>query len=128
MGRLDACQESQMVDRRKAMLFREIAVPVFASVVIGCLSSYVTASVTLAVLEEKYSNLERDVRNIGVVVEAVKTNQIELAARGQWMISTDESIDLILTNMREMQTKQDADIKHENLLREIGIRHGGPRG
>ena len=110
------------------MLFREIAVPVFASIVIGCLSSYVTASVALAVLEEKYSNLERDVRNIGVVVEAVKTNQIELAARGQWMISTDESIDLILTNMREMQTKQDADIKHENLLREIGIRHGGPRG
>jgi hypothetical protein len=102
-----------MKETRELNLFREVLIPVLSAVLIGGLSSYFTASLAIAVLKEKVSSIEKDIDSITIIAQSVQANQIELAARGQWITSVESQLESHEKRISEIEksryTKNDAE-------------------
>lgn len=108
-------------------MFREIAVPVIVSIVVGVGSSYMATNVAIAVLNEQVGSLKTEMTNMQDIVKAVAANQIELAARGEWISSTDNKLLSITQRLDKIEhdeyTAVDAQRDMSLIMREIDLRH-----
>ena len=108
-------------------MWREIAVPVIVSIVVGVGSSYMATNVAIAVLNEQVGSLKTEMTNMQDIVKAVAANQIELAARGEWISSTDNKLLSITQRLDKIEsgeyTQIDAQRDFSIIMREIDLRH-----
>lgn len=103
-------------ERRTSNMLREVIIPTVTAVIVGSGSSYIAMERSTAVMQERMRVFERDLNATGNILVAVQANQLELAARGQWMTSTNLRIKKLQNEIR--------DVEHR-VLREVEIRHDG---
>ena len=66
-------------------IVREFVVVLVTSLIVGIGSSYVVNTVHLAKLEERSIYVDKQIELLQGVVASLKTMQIELSRRGEWM-------------------------------------------
>lgn len=111
------------MDRRKFNAIHDIGLPVLVAVLVGGFSSYITATVAIAVLNEKVESLKTDYTQLMTIANAVSTNQIRLERFEEWRQSTISSIernkDKLLLIEQSQYTKEDGRRDAELLRLEI---------
>jgi hypothetical protein len=113
--------------RSGSTIIREVLIPIIVAIVVGIGSSYMTSRVAIAVLQKEIEFVRDDVSMMQQLLKIVSQNQVELAARGEWMKNADrerqklsDSIDIIVATR---YTKSDAERDKLQIIREINIRH-----
>ena len=104
---------------------KDFLVPIIAALVIGLSASFLTIKYNQGETVAWRSNIETQIESLKVILQAVQVNQLELAARGQWMKNVENELNIvnrkILTIESNRYTSQMAD-KHETaILREIDL-------
>tara|TARA_R110000796_G_scaffold148262_7_gene265153 strand:- start:4887 stop:5249 length:363 start_codon:yes stop_codon:yes gene_type:complete len=114
-------------NKRHQYVMKDFLVPIIAGVILGGFTAILTVKYNEGETTEWRRNIERQISAMEVIMRAVQVNQIELAARGQWMLSTNKRIDKVETDiikiLSDNYTSQDAKRDSEQLMREINIRH-----
>jgi type II secretory pathway pseudopilin PulG len=115
-------------NKRHAYVMKDFLVPIAVALILGALASFATTKYVAGSNEIRLQTLERQMIALEVIFKAVQTNQIELAARGAWMVSTERRIKDNETKLTELEAStykiKDAERDNYNILREIKLRHG----
>ena len=112
-------------ERRERDLMRDFLAPIVASVVIGIGAVVMTFKYNEGETVAWRNSIETQISSMKVIMQAVQANQLELAARGSWMVHVDKdisAIELRLNNIEKNRfTKEDADVTTKMLSREIEL-------
>ena len=112
-------------ERRERDLMRDFLAPIVASVVIGIGAVVMTFKYNEGETVAWRNSIETQIESMKVIMQAVQANQIELAARGSWMVGIDKSINSIESRIGRIETsrftKEDADSTTRRLDREIEL-------
>jgi hypothetical protein len=116
-----------LAERRRSGLLREVLIPIVVAIVVGIGSSYMTSRVAIAVLQKEIEFVRDDLSIMQQLVSIVSSNQVQLAARGEWMKNADKersnlrvTVDAIV---QSSYTKSDAKKDNDQIIREIKLRH-----
>lgn len=74
---------------------RAMIVSVVSASIVGMGTGYFATQTTVAVQTEQIRTLKETMQGILVVTEIVRSNQIQLAARGEWIKATERRLDLL---------------------------------
>tara|TARA_R110000772_G_scaffold42318_3_gene98339 strand:- start:1664 stop:2026 length:363 start_codon:yes stop_codon:yes gene_type:complete len=115
-------------NKRHNYVMKDFLVPIIAGVILGGFTAILTVKYNEGETTEWRKNIERQISAMEIILRAVQVNQIELAARGQWMQSTNQRMEKvekdIINILSDNYTLKDAKRDSEQLMREIKIRHG----
>ena len=111
-------------DRRKATGIRELIIPLVTAIIVGVGASFVASKVAVAVLTKEVEGIKKDIGLLERLVNTVSMNQLELAARGEWMINTNSRLARVEKTIENVYSKSEMDKQHQQLEREIKLRHG----
>lgn len=114
-------------NRRHSYVMKDFLVPIIAGIVLGGLTSYATLKFNEGETRAWRISVEKQISAMEVVLRAVQANQLELASRGQWMLSTEDRLDKLESDMTDMfssrYTKKDGERDMKSIIREIKLRH-----
>ena len=82
-------------DRRGREQMRAMIVSVASATIVGMGAAYFATQVAVAVQAEQIKTLKETMNSIMVVTEIVRANQVQLAARGEWIKSTERRLDIL---------------------------------
>lgn len=106
---------------------KDFIVPISVAVIIGAVTSFAATKYTAGSNEIRFQTLERQMIGLEVILKAVQSNQIELAARGAWMISIERRITTDEKRITQLELSsykiKDAERDNGNIIREIKLRH-----
>jgi len=112
-------------EKRHQYMVKDFLVPIIIGIILGGLTSLGVVKYNEGETNAWRASQEKRMAGLEIIMQAVQTNQIELAARGTWIIKTEEAladIRLRLNNIEEKRfTTADADIRTQAVLREIDI-------
>jgi hypothetical protein len=115
-------------NKRHAYVMKDFIVPITVAVIIGAMTSFAATKYTEGSNEQRFQNLENQIIRLEVIFKAVQTNQIELAARGAWMVSIERRITDNEKRVGLLESTSykvvDAERDNKNIIREIKLRHG----
>lgn len=83
------------MDRRHGNVLREIMVPLVVSVVVGVGGSYMSTQITVSTVATRVDGMKEDLSELRGLMSAVQQNQMTLAARGEWIKSVEERLQII---------------------------------
>jgi hypothetical protein len=114
-------------NKRHAYVMKDFIVPITVAVIIGAMTSFAATKYTAGSNEQRFQNLERQMISLEVIFKAVQTNQIELAARGAWMVSIERRITDNEQRVSHLELSsykiKDAERDNSSIIREIKLRH-----
>ena len=114
-------------NKRHAYVMKDFIVPITVAVIIGAVTSFAATKYTAGSNEIRFQTLERQMIGLEVILKAVQSNQIELAARGAWMISIERRITTDEKRITQLELSsykiKDAERDNGNIIREIKLRH-----
>lgn len=112
-------------DRRQVYVMKDFLVPMTAALILGAGSSFLTVKYNEGATIEWRLNIEAQIKSMKVIMLAVQTNQLELAARGQWMKFVDKDLSALQERVKDIETthfkKEDVIIENKRLEREIEL-------
>ena len=108
--------------------------PILVGLIMGGGGAWSAIKYTEGVTSEKFIGVERRLDTVdkefaalSIILQAVQTNQIELAAQGSWMKNIDKIVtrlDVQVTNIQNTRYSSEQTQKdYEAILREIKLRH-----
>jgi hypothetical protein len=114
-------------NKRHAYVMKDFIVPISVALILGALTSFATTKYTAGSNEIRFQTLERQMIGLEVILKAVQANQIELAARGAWMISIERRITDNEKRVSQLELSsykiKDAERDNSSIIREIKLRH-----
>tara|TARA_R110000772_G_C12953930_1_gene402544 strand:+ start:149 stop:517 length:369 start_codon:yes stop_codon:yes gene_type:complete len=114
-------------NKRHTYVMKDFIVPISVAVIIGAVTSFAATKYTAGSNEIRFQTLERQMIGLEVILKAVQSNQIELAARGAWMISIERRITTDEKRITQLELSsykiKDAERDNGNIIREIKLRH-----
>lgn len=100
-------------------------IPLLVAVCASAILAVGASQLSLVSIDERVKALTDTVTALTVITEAVQTNQLQLAERGQWIATTDERIDRLEKELVELEKRQwtREDALRENELLRLEIRN-----
>ena len=112
-------------NKRHQYVMKDFFVPIIAALILGIGASFLTVKYNQGETSAWRSNIEMQIESLKVIMKAVQINQIELAARGQWMKSIEGEMDGIQKRIGVIESNRYTSKmanKHETaILREIDL-------
>ena len=114
-------------NKRHNYVMKDFIVPIIVSLLLGTFAAYTTVKFNEGETKAWRQSIEKQITAMEVILRAVQANQLELAARGQWMSNTESRLDEIEDDVKEILTtrysKTDAERDTSAIIREIKLRH-----
>tara|TARA_R110000772_G_scaffold125384_1_gene232056 strand:+ start:3411 stop:3773 length:363 start_codon:yes stop_codon:yes gene_type:complete len=114
-------------NKRHVYVMKDFLVPIISGIILGGFVAILTLKYTEGSNEQRFQNLESQMIRLEVIFKAVQTNQVELAARGAWMVSIERRITDNEQRVSHLELSsykiKDAERDNSSIIREIKLRH-----